>query len=476
MENDFVSWQDYSDVANDGRQFSYSPSQLAELNKALTAGSDINSPGAIPGNGFAARIESLEDGLKVLTYKAEHIKFWKMVPKSAAFNTVEEHNELQSYGSGNGGFLDEIDMPEEDDATYQRRYNRVKFMGVTRRVSHVATLVKSAIGNMIAAQTESGTLDLMAILERALHYADSDLSSFQFDGLEKQIRTGGNIIDMRGRPIDEEVLRDGCETVSDEPNYGIPTHFMANTKVIGDFVKGFFPKGRYTVGDGPRGGRVGMDISKYEATTGDVQLVRNTFINDGGSLPLAAAGDPARRPGTPVITTGATTPVDALGLFGAADAGNYRYKIVAMNDRGRSVAVDVGGAIAVAAGDKLTFGVTPSPNTVTKWYALYRTVVGGASGSERLIKRIPAAAGGAELIINDFNYDLPQCSNGFLIQMNADVMAWKQLAPFMKMPLGQLDNSIRWMQLIYGMLVVYQPKKCVLFKNIGRAEGYVGNL
>lgn len=81
-----VSWKDYDGVEGFG---SASQSDVDALNKALAAGQEINPPGSIvAGDGFALRVESLEKTLKVTTFKMEHIRLWKNVPKLAAYNTV----------------------------------------------------------------------------------------------------------------------------------------------------------------------------------------------------------------------------------------------------------------------------------------------------------------------------------------------------------------------------------------------------
>jgi hypothetical protein len=43
-----------------------------------------------------------------------------------------------------------------------------------------------------------------------------------------------------------------------------------------------------------------------------------------------------------------------------------------------------------------------------------------------------------------------------------------------KLVAGFFGSLNLWMQLIYGVPVLYTPGKNVLFKNIGRAAGYVG--
>jgi hypothetical protein len=474
--NDMISAKDYEGLSGFGAGPAMSQGELEDLNKALTAGNSINNPGSSPGEGFPLRVESLERTLKNVTYRMEHLRLFKAISKIPAYNTVEEHNVISSYGQGEEGFVAEDQLPEEDDTTYDRKYAQVKFLGTTRKVTHVMSMIKPAHGNVIANETVSGTMWLLKVLERSLFYANSGLSSLQFDGYEKLIgdnAPAANIIDMRGQPLDEDVLIDAALTISDAPNFGVPTHVHLNPKVKADLVKTFFPKGRYDVGAGTKGNMVGLDIDGFTSPAGDISFEPNVFITDGGG-PTAAVGDASKRPGNPTISTAATTPVDAGSLFGADDAGSYFYKITAHNDFGHSdpVAVDAG-AIAIAAGDKMTFGVTPAAAGV-KWYQLYRTAKGGAVGTTRLIARIPNVSGAGAQTVDDLNATLPGTTSAFMWQQNQEVMNWKQLAPMLKIPLATIGPAIRWMQLIYGVPVLYAPGKTVLVKNIGRAPNFKG--
>ncbi len=472
-----ISWKDYDGVDGFGQ---VSESDLMDINKSLKAGQSINAPGsAVAGDGFAMRVESLERTLKNTTFKMEHLKLWKAVPKLAAYNTVEEYNQIQSYGENpDAGWIDEGDLPESDDSTYQRKYSVVKYLGTTRKVTHVMSLVKPAHGNQIALETINGTMHLLRIMERALFYGDSSLNALQFDGYEKLLTDNApatNIIDLRGKPLSEDNLTDGALTVQDAPNYGTPTHLYLNPKVKADLVKSFFPKERHDTFSKPSNGMIGLDIAGFTSPAGDVKFESDVFITDGGG-PTAATGDASKRPGTPTITTAATTPSDAASKFVSTDAGDYIYKVQAVNRYGRSAAVAVdASAITIAAGDKMTFGVTPAvSSTPVSSYELFRTKKSGLAGTERLILRVVNSAADAELTINDFNANLPGCSSAFLFQMNLEAMSFKQLAPMVKIPLGTIDTSIRWAQLIYGVPVIYTPGKHVLYKNVGRAVNFVG--
>lgn len=473
-----VSWRDYDGVEGFG---STTQHDVDDLNKALTAGQDRDPPGAVvAGDGFALRVESLERTLKNTTFKMDHVRFFKAVPKIAAYNTVEEFNQIQSYGENpDAGWIDEGDLPEEDDSRYERKFAVVKYLGTTRRVTHVMSMVRPAHGNVIAQETVNGTMHLLRILERALFYGRSDLSALQFDGYEKLLKDNApaaNIIDLRGKPLSEDVLTDGALTIQDAPNYGTGTHLYLNPKVKADLVKTFFPKERYDLFQKTNSGYIGLDIKGFTSPAGDVLFEPDVFITDGGA-PTAAVGDASKRPGTPTVSTAATTPVDALSKFEADDAGDYFYTIQAVNRYGRSAGVVlVAGptATTVVAGDKVTWGMTPGGGGAVDYYEVFRTKKDGASGSERLILRVPNGAGAAEQILNDYNDYLPGTTSAFFFQQNLENMSVKQLAPMVKIPLATIDSSIRWMQLIYCVPTLYTPGKNVLYTNVGRATGYVG--
>jgi hypothetical protein len=285
-----------------------------------------------------------------------------------------------------------------------------------------------------------------------------------------------NIIDLRGKPLSEDVLTDGALTVQDAPNYGTPTHLYLNPKTKSDLVKTFFPKERYDLFQKTSNGMIGLDIKGYTSPAGDVLLEPDVFITDGGG-PTAAVGDAAKRPSAFTVSTGPSTGADAASQFEADDLGDYFYKVQAVNRYGRSAAQDlVAGPTAVTlatAGHKITWGLTPGA-IVPDYWEVFRSVKDGASGTERLILRIPHTTAAAEETLEDFNANLPGTTSAFLFQQNLENMSFKQLAPMVKIPLATIDSSIRWMQLIYGVPTLYTPGKNVLYVNVGRATGYVG--
>ena len=119
--SNLVSWRDLSGVDGFAQT---TADDLNALRKALVAGQDVNAPAVAPGVGFPLRVESLEATLKNVTYSMDHIEFWKLIPKLGAANTVEEYNQIQSYGDlDQGAFISEGDLPTETDSQYERQFS-----------------------------------------------------------------------------------------------------------------------------------------------------------------------------------------------------------------------------------------------------------------------------------------------------------------------------------------------------------------
>lgn len=468
-----VSWRDYQGLEGFGNA---SAEEVSNLKKALAAGSDINAPAVTPGEGFPWRVESLERTLKVVTYKLDDVKLWQAITKLPSFNTVEEYNRLESYGSGVAAFIAEGDLPEADDSSYSRQYTQIKYAATTRAVTHVMSLIRPAHGNVVAAETVNGTAWLLKQIERALFMGDSAMIPEQFDGLYKLITAGApnptlNTIDMRGKHLTEDAINDGCLVVKTEPNYGRATDLHLADGAYADLAKQFYPSERFPLNpQGWNNGMVGLNIQGFFSQFGPVRFNPNVFLPFGAKSG-AAVGDASKIPGAPTESVAPATAADPASEFTAADAGNYLYKAHAINRYGRSAALSLTGPVAVAAGEKVTFTLADGSPVGTA-FEIYRTDKDEATGNERYM--VTVARAGATTVVTDLNADLPGTSKAFLIQQNLEYFSFKQLAPHVKIPLATIDTSIRWMQLLYGALTVYAPGKSVIFKNIGRAPGSAG--
>lgn len=471
MNQNIVSWRDSEGVNGFGAA---SEEDLSQLLKALTAGQSIAAPGSVvSGDGFAMRVESLERTLRNTTYRMEHIRLFKALPKLAAYNTVEEYNQIQEYGQAVEAFIEEGGLPNETDASYQRKYAQIKYLGTTRKVSHVMSLVKPAHGNVIAQETVNGTVHLLKSLEKALFTGDSTLDDIQFDGFIKQITSNSpsaNIVDLRGKPLSQDNLIDGSLRIFDAPNFGIGTHLFMNPRAHSDLVKSFFPSARYDLLQKRQDGMIGLDINGWVSPAGPVSFEPDVFIDDGGVQPTASIG--ANAPNAPSFSTQPAAGAGA-GNFGTADYGAYRYSVVAVGRNGKSAAVQDSSAVTNSSGSpRISMAVMAAGSGATvKFFEIYRTLVGAAAATAKLIGKVANTGGAVSFVDN--NDTIPGCTVAILFQMNLEAVSFKQLAPMVKIPLATIDTSIRWMQLVYGTPVLYTPGKILMFKNIGRAQGSV---
>jgi len=495
-----VSWSDYAgvgshamgaggmptfDVDDSDGVYSgvHSAGEVDALNKALAAGSDINNPGSSAGEGFPLRVESLDSTLFNVTYSADKIKFWKMIAKDPAYNTVEEFNRLEEYGSGDAIFIGEGDLPEEDDSTYSRQYTKIKFMGITRRVTHVMSTIRAAHGSAVARETVNGTLHLLRQIERNLFVGNEDYVPIQFDGIETLMAKAfgsstaedgqylgyeddTNVIDLRNEPLTEDVITDLTEQLVAEPNYGSPSDLWAPTGPVKDLSKIMYPKGRYDLDKPDKNGRVGIDVKGLRTPFGDIDINPNIFIPQSTVPQASGVGKASKRPLSPTVAA-PTSPAYAganTAYFTASDAGTYIYKVVAGSRYGKA-APTTSASIAVSSGDQVSIGVTDN-GPDTSYYEVYRSDKDGTAATCRTIFRVPRT-GNTQTIV-DLNRFLPNTARCYLLSQSSEVFKWKQLAPFTKIPLATIDTSIRWMQVLYGALQLMKPRYCGMFINVGK--------
>lgn len=466
--------------------------EVTELNKALEAGAGYaGAPTALTGGG-ALQVESLDASLKSVTYEMKNIKLWGMLAKDQAYNTIEEYNRQDAFGDQGKGFIAEGDLPRSEDSSYSRQIQRVRFIGVTRELTHVYTLVRNAHGDAIAREIRNGTMRILEIVERNLfdgrgHYSNAGLfdgadaaildADLSWEGLDKQIRKGNTdasaqakaftgyglsesvVKDMRAAVLDEDALEDSARVVAE--NFGAPNLMMMDTKTHSDLARQFYPKERVNP-IGVANGKAGFVLQQFISSAGAFDLVSDVFLRPKrGVSPVSGA--PAA-PAAPTATPNAG-PV-ANSKWAAADAGNYFYRASAINKAGESTQSASSAVAAAVATGSVSVAIPATAGAIA--YAVYRSVKGSDTGHEFIGLVAPAAVGGVATLI-DLNQKLPGLAQAYLMTNEAEVVRFKQLAPLMKMDLAIIATAYRWMQLLYGTPIVYAPRKNFILENIGRA-------
>lgn len=455
-----------------------SSAELDNLSKALSAGYGV-SPDT-QGDGGAFRVESLENSLKVLTYTDQHVKLWKKIPKTSAFNTVEEYNQLLSYGSEGGGFISEGELPSAQDSVYQRKASFVKFLGTTREVTHPMTLVRSAHGDVISRMNQDGIMWMMKKIENGLFNGNSKLGVggseyVEFDGLDNLI-DAGNVIDLKGQGLEERHINWGAQMIIE--NYGIPTDLYLPFEVMAQFSQEFFPKERVIMPT-QQGYQAGVVVNQFQTHGGQVNFEPNVFLKKTKELQTMASGTKApAQPATVVAALGSGTNGE-FSKYGPAPitgVGTYRYAVTACNRSGESAPTYNTANVALASGDlnkniNITITNAATSANAVEYFKVYRTEPNGTLLYE--IARIPAssAAASSTTSFSDVNKVMPNTYTCYMGQMSEDVLQFKQLAPMMKMDLATLGPAYRWMILLYGVPILYAPKKWMRFTNV-RAQLY----
>ena len=469
---------------------SVSREQLDDLVKALSAGDYNAAPNTLT-NGAALQTESLDASLKSVTFEMKNLKIWPAMPKSKAYNILEEYNRVTSYGeSQNGGFFDANagTAPDEHTAAYNRQVQTVRYIGTTRVVSLPLTMVRPAHGPIIAAQIRNGTMWILQQTERQLYEAngffesatgtftgaaaDVAAGSIKFNGLEQQIRDGNQntaaqytgweqyggvtstVRDLNNTAIDEEDLEELASSIAD--NHGIPNEFHVDLKTLADMNKQFYPKERTPLGQ--PNGSAGVVLKNFLSSAGEIAIVSNVFLRPKKNNVTAQTGAPA----TPV-NSASSTEADTSSELGTA---TYYYRVSAFNNKGESAAA-VERSQAITTGNRVTLTIDAG-TTGAIYYGVYRSSVAGGPYAFIGYVKDSSAGGAGGATFRDAGHKNPGCATGFMLSMNPDNLTWRQLAPLMKMDLAVTGPALRWQQFLFGTPVVFTPLFNGLAENVGR--------
>ena len=463
--------------------------QVAALNKALEAEqiTGRDTANLTTASGAPLKVESLEKTLKHLTFRENDIRLWKDLPKKPAYNTVEEYNQQTSYGANRGGWNREGELPEEEDSVFVRRAQLVKYLGVTKSVTHQMTLVNTMVGSIMERTIKDGTMWILRTLNQGLYFGNEKLVPEQFNGfLAQQMQSDAwasydeHVVDLRGGVLTEDAIESGANSIVE--NYGLGTQIYGAPAVLSNFVKNFYGNKMIQPNTSAlSNGIMGQRVQAFDSQFGQIGLNHDVFFKKLPSKNSTSAATSQKAPATPVWD--GTNPIKvqssiAGSKFKTTDAGNVYYAVSAINRFGESqLAIYSTSAAAIVAGCavdlKFAAGVGTNPATA---FRIYRTKVGGAATGqfyplfEVSVAELTAGYDGASAgVVRDMNHFLPDCDQAMLVQFDNEVIEFAQLAPLMKMDLAVLSPAFRFMILLYGTPFLYAPKKMVRFINIGTA-------
>lgn len=465
-------------IANGGHNgFGISSQEEVQLlNKALEAGHEVN-PLNLEGGG-AFRVESLDNSLKVLTYGDQHIKLWKKIPKTTAYSTVEQYGQLLDYGRQQGAFVGEGILPDSNDSTYVRKAAFVKFLGTTREVTHPMTLVNSAFGNVVARQNQDGILWMLKQVENSLFWGNSKLAvggneGLEWDGLVNMIDPE-NTIDLKNSYFEEKHINWGAQLILQ--NWGTPTDLFLPFEVMAQFSQEFFPKERVIMPTAS-GYQAGVVVNKFMTHGGEVEFNPDLFLTK--TKPLSPNASSFKAPAVGTLEFDPAADLTGTGDFAKSGAGTYKYKVTFNNVHGESIpsneiTVTLTGA-DVGKGVRLHIKNPASTAFPIEYIRVYRSEKDGNQLYEVAKFAVTSAGAGAETVFLDKCETMANTYTAFMGEMSPEVITFRQLAPMMKMDLATLGPVIRWMILMYGVPILFAPKKWMKFTNIkADVPGFVG--
>lgn len=486
-----INLSDYGYASQqDGRFIGQGSSENVNmLNKALAAEqiTGMQTQNMTDASGAPLKVESLEKTLKHLTFRESDIRLWKDLPKKPAYNTVEEYNQQVSYGANRGGWNREGELPEEEDSIFVRRAQLVKYLGVTKSVTHQMTLVNTMIGSVMERTIKDGTMWILRTLNQGLYFGDEKLVPEQFNGfLAQQMRSDAwasyaaymdseVVIDLRGSALTESAIEDGANYIVE--NYGLGTQIYGPPTVLSNFVKNFYGN-KFIVPNTPSlsDGIMGQKVQAFDSQFGRIGLNHDIFFR---RMPAKNSTTPAtsqKAPKKPVTTLANVVINEAGSKWATEDSGNVTYAVTAINRFGESELSVYATATAAVAGCAIDLKFTDGGgvNKATS-YRIYRSKVGGTAKDmfypifDVTLDDLQRGFDGGEAgSIRDMNRWLPDTDQSALFQFDNEVVEFSQLAPLMKMDLAVLSPAFRFMVLLYGTPFLYAPKKMVRFINIGK--------
>lgn len=459
---------------------------VIKLQKAIIANDGQTDVSALR-DGAALGRQSLEGTLVKVLWDMKHLVLWNKIAKLRAFATLEEYTVQDGYGQGTDGFQNQLDIPTEADPTLKRDFALIKYIRQVYRVGDVSNMVNNITSSEMLA-IEAAMRRSLRIAEQNLWLGNSAARPNSWDGVYAKILKDGdpdNVIDLRGSAVDEASIRTAAEIIT--VNYGTPSDLICSNSVKTSIDTLYGPANyRIEQTNNPNVLSIGHSITNFKTSFGNGLITPNIFLNieaKGVAKIKNAAGvivegkTNPKAPDTPSFTLTANAAPQSGSKWktsgdGGAIAGQYRYRVAAINDSGESAAA-AAKQETVAEDGSITISITPAgTGEAATGYRIYREPTpNSGAGTERYMTEVAVAGSPTDVV--DLNDDLPGTGIAFMLDLtssgSARSIAFKQLTPIYKQELARLDASKRGFVGLYGTPIFYAINKIVAIKNVASA-------
>jgi hypothetical protein len=461
-------------------------SKLQDLVKALEGGNYNAAPSTLV-QGAALQVEDLSNIMTNVTFDDSHIKLQKMLKVESCKSTLAQFDRQLSYGIFGGSAQAEGHVGQEETSDFVRVTVPMCFYSHTRRVTDVAKMVATVDGVKADDRAASDAAKKIA--------GDVEFDSFRggadfsnagvFDGhpaamwlgpnmhgMDLQVRQSDNQRNARDLMFseygsDDSVVIAGGGTLSQDMiedasvrsalNFGNADTLVVDPKVLSAYNKIAFTKERIVLAGSPQDG-TGADLRKQWVSNGTVSIEASRFLS-GKAKPA-----PARPTGPAAPTIAVASVTDTAAVTAFLINAVYQYAVTSCNELGESPKSPVVAGTVVATGDKLRVTITHPGSGTVRYFNVYRSLAGGAAGTEKFIGRVLLRAGQTTTLFTDLGNKLPGFVTGFLLEEGAGV--FKELAPYSRKKLAETELSTVEAHYRFLTLAVVAPRKNVLVDNL----------
>ena len=414
--------------------------------------------------------QQLANTLSIATSSMADLKLWPMLSKVQATNTVVEYNRVLKHGAELSPFIAEGGNAGLNRGQYEKVATQIRYLAERREITDVASFV-SLSGpdkNAMAEETKRGTESLLRRLEKELFHGDASVNSKAWDGIIKQVETGGNVADLRGKAVDALYLSEVLGALYSAPFYGMVSHILVTPRVLSELIKQTVHHGRHDQiqmnGSNLTFGSMSISIT---GPYGPVKVEACPFLERHDRI-APALGSSSVFDGTvtaPTIGAGPNNAQDASSKFVAGDVGSYIYRVVPVGPSGVGEPVD-SNAVNLIAGDIVTMTIAQTNAEQVDFYRVYRSAIGATTGDGALLVSEVANAG-ANTAFVDTNADIAGTSPILLINNAPDYMCYYQMLSLIRRPLAQVNTTHPFLLMMFGAPAVKLPSKMFLIKNAG---------
>lgn len=451
----------------------------AEIKKALDpASAGFQTPTAFGSAGqFSPLVaEDLDQLVSQIDFKAQHLAFFAWLPKAEAKQTVVQYVRWLSHGSVHIDHATvEGELSVANASAVERGKVEIKQYIETRSVTDVANAQLNTVGGAVvpseplATQTQEAMLSLHRGLERDCLFGNSAVAEAKIDGVIPQLITAGQYENLDGAQVTMELLEERVRDKQAAPYYGMPTDIFVTPKVYTGLTKQQIAMARR---------EMNAEGITYGFKNGGLQIIVGETVLK--VMPLIFLDDRAVRPVTVGMDNGTTvapitynqqpTAGAGTGFFGAADAGDYKYSIMAFNANGFSEFVE-SNAVTVAAGDTVELKIDNV--AAHKYYKIFRTPVNTVMAGTALLRAkqyqylttIKKTAGVVTWV--DDNSERTNAYKTLILRQDPAQICLYQLIKMMRIPLAR-TKAVQPFYLITAVgLALKVPEQNWLMTNCG---------